>query len=31
MFLNMVALHSALLRKLDLNVEDLYVITIGWG
>ena len=23
--------HSALLRKLALNVEDFYVKTIGWG
>ena len=29
MFLNMVAQHSALLRKPALNVEDLYVNTIG--
>ena len=31
MFLNMVVRHSALLRKLALNVEDFYVKTIGWG
>ena len=31
MFLNMVVQHSALLRKLDLNAEDFYVKTIGWG
>ena len=31
MFLNMVVRHSALLRKHALNVEDLYVETIGWG
>ena len=30
MFLNMVVQHLALLRKLDLNVEDFYVKTIGW-
>ena len=30
-FLNMVVRHSALLRKLALNVEDFYVQTIGWG
>ena len=29
--LNMVVRHSALLRKLALNVEDFYVKTIGWG
>ena len=28
---NMVIRHSALLGKLALNVEDLYVKTIGWG
>ena len=31
MFLNMVVRHSALLRKLALNVEDFYVKAIGWG
>ena len=31
MFLNMVVRHSALLRKLTLNVEDFYVKTIGLG
>ena len=31
MFLNMVVRHSALLRKLALNVEEFYVKTIGWG
>ena len=31
MFLNTVVRHSALLRKLALNVEDFYVKTIGWG
>ena len=31
MFLNMVARHSALLRKLVLNVENFYVKTILWG
>ena len=31
MLLNMVVRHSALLRKLALNVEDFYVKTIGWG
>ena len=29
--LKMVIRHSALLRKLALNVEDFYVKTIGWG
>ena len=29
--LDMVVRHSALLRKLALNVEDFYVYTIGWG
>ena len=31
MLLNMVVRHSALLRKLAINVEDFYVKTIGWG
>ena len=31
MFLNIVVRHSALLRKLALNVEDFCVKTIGWG
>ena len=31
MFLNIVVLHSALLRKLALNVEGFYVKAIGWG
>ena len=31
MFLNMVVRHSALLRKLAVNVEDFYVKTIEWG
>ena len=31
MFLNMVVQHSALLRKLALNVEDFCDKTIGWG
>ena len=31
MFLNMVVRHSALLGKLDWNVKDFYVKTIGWG
>ena len=31
MLLNMVARLSALLRKLALNVEDLFVKTVGWG
>ena len=31
MLLNVVVQHSALLRKLVLNVEDFYVKTIGWG
>ena len=31
MFLNMVVRHSALLRKLALNVEHFYVKTIGVG
>ena len=29
--MNMVMWHSALLRKLALNVQDFYVKTIGWG
>ena len=29
--LNMVVRHSVLLRKHALNVEDVYVETIGWG
>ena len=31
MLLNMVVGHSALLRKLALNVEDFHVKTTGWG
>ena len=31
MFLNMVVRHSALLGKLALNVEEIYVKTIGRG
>ena len=31
MCLTIVVRHLALLRKLTLNVEDLYVKTIGWG
>ena len=31
MFLNMVVRHSALPRKLALNVEDFYVKTMEWG
>ena len=31
MFSNMVVRHSALLRKLVLNVKDFYVKIIGWG
>ena len=31
MFLNLVVRHSALLRKLALNVEDFYIKAIGWG
>ena len=31
MFLNMVVRHSALLRKLALNVKDVCVKTIEWG
>ena len=31
MLLIMVVRHSALLRKLVLNVEDFYVKTIGWS
>ena len=30
-FLNVVVRHSALLRKLALNVGDFFVKTIGWG
>ena len=31
MFLNVVVRHSALSRKLALNVEDFYVKAIVWG
>ena len=30
-FFNMGVRHSALLRKLDLNVEEFHVKTMGWG